>query len=151
MKKYRYFKITPNDEKDIKKLSKTHTNLEIAKIFNVSDMTIRYHLFSKKKKKETIKKNGIGQKRRLKQGRIKKIPKEYITNYINNRLKTDEEFNKRFKKNIEKSRIKRVKKRKKLGLCYLCGGKRNNKKWKLCEYCRNKRREEAKKNKKRKI
>ena len=143
IKHYRYRKVTPEILEKIKELrAKGMTHKKIAEKLKLSESIVGYWLNPGTRKK-TIKRAKKSytkltlEQRREKEKKRYKYKKKYFTERYNN----DEEFRKRMIGYIQSSFNKRRKEWKKQELCILCGRIRKDKNYKLCEGCRNKKRE----------
>lgn len=109
MKIFRGGKITEQQMKEMRKLRKEGlTYCAIAKIFGVSNTTVRYHTSdSEKKRRQDYSRefNLI----RYKEGKQKPSSKEYRQQYMKDRYNNDEEFRKRMIGYVRKSQIKKAK------------------------------------------
>ena len=136
--KYKYKKITPDNVKEIKKLKEQGWFYkDIAKKFNVSVNTIKYHLIPEVKEYDisrAIERNNNLTDKQKKEKTKKQQP--YMKEYMNKRYKNDEEFKKSFIKMVQKNFNKRQKIWKSKGLCHLCGRERIDTKFVNCERCR---------------
>lgn len=136
--KYRYRKITPENIGEMKILRKQgFTYRDIAEIFNVRMGVARYHLIPKEKeyKINQVKKYHANLTNKQKKEKTKK-QQPYMKKYMNDRYNNDEEFRKSFIEMVQKNFKKRREKWILKGLCNSCGRKRINKKFVLCEKCR---------------
>lgn len=147
-KHYRYRKVNPNILSQIQKLRASGmTHKKIAEKLKIGSSLIGYWLNPETRKKtiERAKKDYVKlskkQKREKEKGRS-----EYKSKYYLERYNNDEEFRRRMIKYILSSFKKRCEEWRKKGLCSKCG-KRKDKKYKQCEKCREKQRENKRTNK----
>ena len=136
--RYKYRKITPENIGEMKILRKQGWFYkDIAKRFNVSIGTIRYHLIPKVKeyKIKQIKEYTANLTNKQKKEKKKK-QKPYIKKYMNERYNNDEEFRKSFIKMVQKNFNKRREEWEEQNKCSMCGREKINKTWLTCERCR---------------
>jgi len=126
-------KITEKKINEIKELKKSGLTLsEISRKVGLHYSTISYHTDNKYKLKSQ--ERSIQRIHNLGKRRIKEINKKnYDSEYFTNRYRTNQKHRKAVLNNMFLMREKRKKK----GLCP-CGNKRKNKRWILCEKCREK-------------
>jgi len=131
-------RLTEKEIKYIKKLKKNGMDIsDISRKTGFFYSTISYHTNNKYK----LKSQEIALQRihNLGKKRIRKINKEnYSTEYFTNRYRTNPEH----KQSVLYNMFMMRERRKKKGLCSSCGGERKNKRWILCEKCREKKRVE---------
>jgi len=109
-RRYKYRKISPDDVKEMKKLSKNMTRKELAEKFGICRSTLFYHLNPKYKKDaiERAKKS----RAKLTKEELRKREKKYNlrkVKYQKQRYHEDQEFRKRMISNIIKYQKKKEK------------------------------------------
>lgn len=115
---------------------------EIGEIIGCYGSSVQYYLKedyrrrSNERAKKTISKFT---KKQIKERNSKR--KEYSNEYFYNRYHSDSKFRKQLIELNKESYRKRKALRVKKGLCIVCGGVRDNKRWKSCDKCRKKLRE----------
>ena len=134
------------DKKWMKKIrDEVYTYEEIGEILGCHNNSVQYHLKEdyKKKGKDRAKKRYL---RLTKEQRKKNNAKsrEYRKEYFHNRYHSDSKFRKLLIDLNLKCYRKRKDLRIKKNLCMVCGGVRDNKRWKTCDKCRKKKREAGK-------
>ena len=148
-KRYRYFKITPENLLEIKELLKKGVKQKkIAEIFNISTTTVQYYInpHANKYRKEYARKYRKEYARKYRKEHSKKYYK-YLKEYLKERYNNDSEFRERFIGHVKKSQKKIRAKNKRKGLCPECGNKRDSK-FLMCGICRKKKRDNYHKNEK---
>ncbi len=144
MKHYRYRKLNLIDIEVMKILKEAKvTHKEIAKGFGVAMSTIQYHLIPKQRE-NSIKRAMKYYTKLTKEQKQEKIKKQakYRSQYYPERYNLDSEFRKRHIQNIGNSFKRRKEKWKKQNKCSNCGREREDKMWKQCEKCRERRRKQ---------
>ncbi len=143
MKRYRYRKITPDILKKMKELRKQGlTYKEIGNKIGVTMSTALYHLSPREREMHTKRTMKYYMKLTKEQKRERERKSyDYKKKYYLERYHEDEEFRKRQIALITKSFNKRREGWERENLCLSCGGDKIEKKWKMCEKCRRKRRE----------
>ncbi len=148
-KRYRYRKTTPEILEKMKKARESGLfYVDVAKKFNISASSAQYWLSPQEKeksKKRSMKSNSKLTRKQRKDKNNKNY--EYTKKYLTERYNNDEEFKKRMISYVQKSFKRKSKEWRKKGLCVICGRKRENKRWKQCEKCREKHRKTWRKRK----
>ncbi len=136
--RYKYRKIAPSIVEEMKELRKQGWFYkDIAKKFNISVNTVKYHLILEVRKAciNRAKRYNTNLTKKQKKEKTKK-QKPYMKKYMNERYKNDEEFKKSFIKMVQKNFNQRRKKWEKQNKCSMCGREKINKKFVTCERCR---------------
>jgi len=145
---FKYKKVTPEIFNKMKKLREQGWSYrKIGSFLNVSDTIVQYHLNEKRREKAL--KGAKERNLKIPKEKIKEKNKKhylYQKKYIMERYHKDLEFRRKFIDAVLKYKRKRKKERIKKGLCVLCGGVREDKRFRWCEECRKKWRERGKKN-----
>ena len=148
-KHYRYRKVTPEILEEMKDLRASGlTQEKIAKKFNITNSTVQYWT-NPQQKEDRIRSAKKSNAKLTTEQRKEKTKKhsEYNKKYFLGRYNNDEEFRKRIIQHVKDYIKKRREKRISEGNCSTCGRERENKKYKMCEKCREKRRRDYQKNK----
>ena len=134
-KRYRYNRVTPEIAKEMNKLKASGlTQKKIAKKFNISTSTVQYWTVPKTREYALKKIREYSAKLTPKQRKEKtKKRYEYLKKYIVERYNNDEDFRRKYIKNVKGSFERRQKKRISEGNCNKCGRKREDKRWKTYE------------------
>ncbi len=141
-KNYRYRKVTPEILEKIKGLRASGmTHKKIGEKLKLGESIVGYWLNPETRKKSIERAKKFYKKLPKEQKREnERARSEYKQEYFLERYREDEEFRKRMIGYVQDSFKRRQEKWKKQGLCSICGRKREDKKYKLCEGCRKKRR-----------
>lgn len=142
MKHFRYRKVNPKIRREMKQLRKGGLSYrKIAKEFNIGLSTVIYHLKIGERKKTIERANKSYLK--LTKEQIRENEKKryaYKKQYYIERYANDKKFRKRHIQNIQNSFERRREVWKEQNKCFGCGRDKIEKKWKMCERCREKRR-----------
>ena len=137
-KRYKYRKVDPKISEDMRKLRVEGVTLKnIGKKYGLSVSTVEYHL--NPKYKEKVKERTRRYVKNLSKEELAKRNKKWyekMNRYWVKRYNSDPEFRKYFIEMVKRNFKKRRKGWIKKDLCSRCGMKRKNKKWMLCEKCR---------------
>jgi predicted transcriptional regulator len=138
IKKYKYRKVNPKILSKMKRLrEKGLTYKKIASNVNISESCVQYWLNPQQKDKTAKRSKKVYKKLTQKQKKEKNKKRQpYTSQYLKERYNNDEEFRKRFIKTVGDSHKRMRKKWISEGNCSRCGGKREDKRWKTCERCR---------------
>ena len=109
MKRFRYRKVTPHDVEIMKEMREAKISYaKIAKVFDVSISVVQYHLKPDYREK-VIARTKASPYYKRKGKKRKYLNPKYMTEYIRERYRNDEEFRERYKAMIRKHTKERTK------------------------------------------